>query len=94
MPGSRIQNPGSSISTRGSDGVRSPKIFVLKKMLFTVNCQLHCSITNLLHYSRIYLDMLNVYKVMSENITAAITHNGEQVGIEKLVDPSGLSLLD
>ena len=28
---------------------------------------------------RIYLDMLNVYKVMSENITAAITHNGEQV---------------
>ena len=32
------------------------------------------------HFSfRIYLDMLNVYKVMSENITAAITHNGEQV---------------
>ena len=45
-------------------------------------------------YSRIYLDMLNVYKVMSENITAAITHNGEQVGIEKLVDPSGSSYLD
>ena len=30
-------------------------------------------------FFRIYLDMLNVYKVMSENITAAITHNGEQV---------------
>ena len=32
-----------------------------------------------LQLGRIYLDMLNVYKVMSENITAAITHNGEQV---------------
>ena len=29
--------------------------------------------------------MLNVYKVMSENITAAITHNGEQV---KLIENS------
>ena len=33
--------------------------------------------------------MLNVYKVMSENITAAITHNGEQVrliedGLDKM----------
>ena len=32
-----------------------------------------------LQLGRIYLDMLNVYKVMSENITAAITHNGELV---------------
>ena len=31
---------------------------------------------------RIYLDMLNVYKVMSENITAAITHNGEAVRVD------------
>ena len=34
-----------------------------------------------LQLGRIYLDMLNVYKVMSENITAAITHNGEQVSL-------------
>lgn len=33
----------------------------------------------MLQLGRIYLDMLNVYKVMSENITAAVTHNGEQV---------------
>ena len=26
--------------------------------------------------------MLNVYKVMSENITAAITHNGEAVRVD------------
>ena len=35
----------------------------------------------MLQLGRIYLDMLNVYKVMSENIIAAITHNGEQVPI-------------
>ena len=35
-----------------------------------------------LQLGRIYLDMLNVYKVMSENITAAITHNGEQVALK------------
>merc|ERR1719192_2686327 len=34
---------------------------------------------------RIYLDMLNVYKVMSENITAAITHNGEAVTKQPLI---------
>lgn len=34
---------------------------------------------------RIYLDMLNVYKVMSENITAAIGINGEQVTKQPLI---------
>merc|ERR1712227_360059 len=34
---------------------------------------------------RIYLDMLNVYKVMSENITIAITHNGEAVTKQPLI---------
>ena len=29
--------------------------------------------------------MLNVYKVMSENITAAITHNGEQITKQPLI---------
>lgn len=38
-----------------------------------------------LQLGRIYLDMLNVYKVMSENITAAITHNGEQVTKQPLI---------
>ena len=34
---------------------------------------------------RIYLDMLNVYKVMSENITAAIALNGEAVTKQQLI---------
>ncbi|BES87512.1 CRM1_C [Nesidiocoris tenuis] len=34
---------------------------------------------------RIYLDMLNVYKVMSNNITTAITANGEQVTQQPLI---------
>ncbi|KAK9879853.1 hypothetical protein WA026_008357 [Henosepilachna vigintioctopunctata] len=34
---------------------------------------------------RIYLDMLNVYKVMSENITSAISLNGEQVTKQPLI---------
>lgn len=34
---------------------------------------------------RIYLDMLNVYKVMSENITKAIAVNGEQVTKQPLI---------
>merc|ERR1711988_1593940 len=38
-----------------------------------------------LQLGRIYLDMLNVYKVMSENITAAITHNGEAVTKQPLI---------
>lgn len=31
---------------------------------------------------RIYLDMLNVYKCLSENISSAIQTNGEQQGIK------------
>jgi len=38
-----------------------------------------------LQLGRIYLDMLNVYKVMSENITKAITHNGEAVTRQPLI---------
>jgi len=38
-----------------------------------------------LQLGRIYLDMLNVYKVMSENITIAITHNGEAVTKQPLI---------
>ena len=39
----------------------------------------------MLQLGRIYLDMLNVYKVMSENITTAITHNGESVTKQPLI---------
>merc|ERR550525_874657 len=38
-----------------------------------------------LQLGRIYLDMLNVYKVMRENITAAITHNGEAVTKQPMI---------
>ncbi|XP_072388308.1 exportin-1 [Diabrotica undecimpunctata] len=38
-----------------------------------------------LQLGRIYLDMLNVYKVMSENITAAIQLNGEAVMKQPLI---------
>jgi len=38
-----------------------------------------------LQLGRIYLDMLNVYKVMSENITNAIRHNGEPVTKQPLI---------
>ncbi|XP_014218596.1 exportin-1 [Copidosoma floridanum] len=38
-----------------------------------------------LQLGRIYLDMLNVYKVMSENICAAITLNGEAVTKQPLI---------
>jgi len=38
-----------------------------------------------LQLGRIYLDMLNVYKVMSENITSAIRHNGEPVTKQPLI---------
>ena len=34
---------------------------------------------------RIYLDMLNVYKVMSDNISQAITINGEGVTKQPLI---------
>ncbi|CAG0882753.1 unnamed protein product [Darwinula stevensoni] len=34
---------------------------------------------------RIYLDMLNVYKVMSENISTAVAHNGESVTKQPLI---------
>lgn len=44
-------------------------------MLFFFFCQL----------GRIYLDMLNVYKVMSENISAAIALNGEGVTKQPLI---------
>merc|ERR1712038_1400270 len=42
----------------------------------------HCFVLQL---GRIYLDMLNVYKVMTENITIAITHNGEAVTKQPLI---------
>jgi hypothetical protein len=42
-----------------------------------------------LQLGRIYLDMLNVYKVMSENITAAITHHGEQVSCTVSISRDG-----
>lgn len=38
-----------------------------------------------LQLGRIYLDMLNVYKVMSENITSAIALNGEAVTKQPLI---------
>lgn len=38
-----------------------------------------------LQLGRIYLDMLNVYKVMSENISAAIALNGEGVTKQPLI---------
>ncbi|XP_059485052.1 exportin-1 [Neocloeon triangulifer] len=38
-----------------------------------------------LQLGRIYLDMLNVYKVMSENIISAIALNGEQVTKQPLI---------
>ena len=34
---------------------------------------------------RIYLDMLNVYKVMSENVSSAIASNGENVTKQPLI---------
>ena len=34
---------------------------------------------------RIYLDMLNVYKVMSENVSSAIAANGENVTKQPLI---------
>ena len=34
---------------------------------------------------RIYLDMLNVYKVMSENVSSAIATNGENVTKQPLI---------
>lgn len=39
----------------------------------------------LLQLGRIYLDMLNVYKVMSTNISAAIALNGEAVTKQPLI---------
>lgn len=39
----------------------------------------------LLQLGRIYLDMLNVYKVMSENISSAIATNGESVTKQPLI---------
>jgi hypothetical protein len=38
-----------------------------------------------LQLGRIYLDMLNVYKVMSENISSAIASNGESVTKQPLI---------
>lgn len=35
--------------------------------------------------SRIYLDMLNVYKVISENVSVAIATNGENVTKQPLI---------
>jgi len=34
---------------------------------------------------RIYLDMLNVYKVMSENVSSAVASNGENVTKQPLM---------
>lgn len=39
----------------------------------------------LLQLGRIYLDMLNVYKVMSENVSGAIAANGENVTKQPLI---------
>lgn len=36
---------------------------------------------------RIYLDMLNVYKCLSENISAAIQTNGEEAGRTDKIGP-------
>ena len=38
-----------------------------------------------LQLGRIYLDMLNVYKVMSENVSSAIASNGEMVTKQPLI---------
>ena len=38
-----------------------------------------------LQLGRIYLDMLNVYKVMSENVSSAIATNGENVTKQPLI---------
>ena len=39
----------------------------------------------LFQLSRIYLDMLNVYKVISENVSTAIAVNGENVTKQPLI---------
>ena len=39
----------------------------------------------MLQLGRIYLEMLNVYKVMSENISSAIATNGETVTKQPLI---------
>jgi len=56
------------------------------KVNFIGICDLFILICNLLlQLGRIYLDMLNVYKVMSTNISAAIALNGEAVTKQPLI---------
>jgi len=52
---------------------------------------MHCSVMDCVYalhvfqLSRIYLDMLNVYKVISENVSVAIKTNGENVTKQPLI---------
>ena len=41
----------------------------------------HCCLIPYLQLGRIYLDMVNVYKVLSENISSAVSVSGELVVI-------------
>ena len=45
----------------------------------------HKSNFTIFQLGRIYLDMLNVYKVMSENVSSAISSNGESVTKQPLI---------
>ena len=46
---------------------------------------MHMCIVLIFQLGRIYLDMLNVYKVMSENVSSAIATNGENVTKQPLI---------
>jgi len=62
--------------------------FVIVAFIVIHNCIVvlaGCGVFVHLQLSRIYLDMLNVYKVISENVSVAIATNGENVTKQPLI---------
>lgn len=59
----------------------SPCCYELSETV-SVDCMCVCVCVQL---GRIYLDMLNVYKVMSENVSSAVTCSGENVTKQPLI---------
>ena len=60
-------------------------LLFLKRFSFLLSCGSLIVVFFLFQLGRIYLDMLNVYKVMSENISSAIATNGESVTKQPLI---------
>lgn len=76
-----------SQATRNVDVLKDPEVVKQLGNILKTNVRACKSLGHpyMLQLGRIYLDMLNVYKVMSENVSSAVSTNGENVTKQPLI---------